>query len=298
MDLRKISPFVGGSIVQYAPPRNFELIGERFVFAMDDGYDYVLNFIDEDIVEWYWLGEEPKRAEYFCQKGDDTTYLISFELPNVVPRVNHTLVIDRENALVTRLISKIGTNPKLPYLMNTEYVFGAIRQGDAEIKPYPRHGFTSDLIGTTVQWTYGAEMATVHVYYCTDFYRITYPRDPAFSAEAEQMNTMFENILSELPGSDEPVKYIKIKDGLYLFSLIEANGERILGAKMGFRSNTLCFLQNYKRLYQVGRAFGTSTTPDGDTQTHIVFGSYGKHVNTENDVGLQKMLNDPNPFIV
>jgi hypothetical protein len=266
---------------------------------MDDGYDYLLSFVDDETVEWNYLGEAPKAAKYLCQKGDDTTYLVSFELPDVTPRVNHTFVIDRENNLVTRLISKIGTNPKLPYLMDTQYTFGAIRIGDEEIKSYPRHGFSSDLIGTTVQWAYGAEMATVHVYYCTDFYRITYPRDPAFSAEAEKMNDMFTNILKDLPSSDEPTKYIKIKEGLYLFSLTEANGERVLGAKMGFRSNTMCFLQNYRHVYQVGRAFGTSTPPEGDdVLTHFVFGSYGKLVPAENDEGLQKMLNDPNPYLL
>ena len=299
MDLSTLCPFKGGAITQYAPPRCFELAGERFEFIMDDGYDYILRFIDGEALEWHWVGDEPKQAKYLCQKADDTTYLVSFELTGIVPRVNHTFVIDREQFLVTRLISKIGTNPKYPYLMKTEYEFGVIARDGVEVTPYPRHGFSSDNTGTVVQWVYGAEMATVHVYYCTDFYRITYSRDAAFSAEAQRMIEMFDNILSDVPTSDEPTTFIKIKDGLYLFTLTEANGEKLLGAKMGFRSNTMSFLHNYKTVRTFGRAFGTSTPPDADElHTHILFAAYGKLVDPEGDEGLQKMLNDPNPYLV
>ena len=300
MDLRTLTPFKGGAINQYTPPRVYELAGERFEFIMDDGYDYFLNFIDSETLEWYWAGETPKKAQYMCEKGDDTTYLVTFELSGVTPRVNHTFVIDRENNLVTRLISRIGTNPKFPYLMKSEYEFGAIKQGDEEVKLYPRHGFTNDVVGTVVQWVYGSEMATVHIYYCTDFYRISYSRDAAFSVEAKRMNEMFTNMLNEIPSSDEPTTYIKIKDGMYLFTLTEANGEKLLGAKMGgFRSNTMSFLQNYKTTRLVGRAFGTSTPKDADeVKTHILFAAYGKLIDPEGDEGLQKMLNDPNPYLV
>lgn len=298
MDLRELSPFKGGAIDQYTPPLCFELAGQRFELIMDDGYDYILNFIDKKTVEWNWVGEEPKTEEYKCLKADDTTYLVSFELAGVRPRVNHTFVIDLENMLVTRIIASIGKNPRWPYLMTTEFEFGAIKDGDKEIKPYPRHGFTSDMDGNIVQWTYGTEMSTVHVYYCSDFYRITYPRDRVRSKEGEETNNAFNEILKALPSADEPTKYIKIKKGMYLISLTEANGEKILGAKMGFRSNTLCFLQNYIRCYDVGRAFGTSTLPDGtDTETNIMIGAYGRIIDATDD-GLKGMLNDPNPYLV
>ncbi|MDR0905550.1 MAG: MoaF N-terminal domain-containing protein [Oscillospiraceae bacterium] len=298
MDLKKLNAFGGGSaIIQYTPPMCYELAGERLEFAMDDGFDFILNFTDHEKLEWSWAGEAPKTADYMCLKADDTTYLLSYELADVTPRVNHTWVIDKENMLVTRLLSRIGTNPKYPYLMKTDYVFGAIREEGKEVGVYPRHGFTSDIIGNVVQWAYASEMATVHVYYCTDFYRITYPRDPSFSEEAKKMNDMFATILKDIPSSDEPTKYIKIKEGMYLFSLTEANGEKLLGANMGFRSNTMCFLQNFKRVYQMGRTFGTSTTPNGDTKTHAMIGAYGKIVE-ERDDALNKMLSDPNPYLI
>lgn len=299
-ELYKLSPFRGEGISQFTPPYCFELAGESFEFVMDDGYDYFLRFIDGGTLEWNWAGGAPKREKYLCLKGDDTTYLLSFELEGASPRANHTFVIDRENDLVTRLISRIGTNPKYPYLMKTEYEFGAIRREGAEIKLYPRHGFSDDLAGNILQWTYDSHTASVHSYYCTNYYRISYPRDPAYSEAAKRMSDMFNEILTRLPSSDEPCTYIKIKEGMYLFTLTEVNGEKILGADMGgFRSNTMSYLDNFKTLRGYGRSFGTSTPPDGEeVHRHMMYATFGKVVDPDGDDSLKKLLSDPNPFII
>ncbi|MDR0469474.1 MAG: molybdenum cofactor biosynthesis F family protein [Peptococcaceae bacterium] len=299
MDLRTLCPFQGAAINQYTPPRCFELAGEKFELIMDDGYDYFLSFIDGSALEWNWAGDEPKQADYICLKGDDTTYLVSFELKGASPRINHTFVLDRENNLVTRLISKIGTNPKFPYLMKTEYEFGVIHQEGVEVKLYPRHGFSQDVTGTVVQWVYGAEMCTVHAYYCNDFYRISYPRDPAFSAGAQRMIERFNNMVDRLPNSAEPSTYIKIKEGLYLFTLTEAYSEKLRGTTNEFRSNTMSFIHNFKTMRTFGRSFGTSTPPDKEeVKTHILYHAYGKLIDPEGDEGLMEMLNAPNPYII
>lgn len=302
MDLRALCPFKGGVIYQYTPPGCFELAGESFELIMDDGYDYFLRFIDGSKLEWNWLGDKPKQAEYLCLKGDDTTYMISFELEGVKPRINHTIIIDRENYLVTRLISKIGTNKRYPYLMRTEYEFGAIRQEGMEIKLYPRHGFSSDVTGTLIQWAYGSEMCTIHAYYCEDFYRISYTRDPSWSAEAKRMNDMYNNMVGRLPNTAEPSTYIKIKEGLYLFTLTEAYSEKLrggAGGEAGFRSNTMSFLHNFKTVRTFGRSFGTSTPKNADeTSTHILFAAYGKLTDPESDPELMKMFIEPNPYII
>ena len=120
-----------------------------------------------------------------------------------------------------------------------------------------------------------AELVTVHIYYCANFYRITSPHQGGVTKEPET-DWAFAELMGALPSTDEPAAYIKIKDGMYLFSLTEQNAEKLLKGRFQFRSNTLCFLQNYKRMTQVGRAFGTSTTPDGDIRTNIMIGAYGK----------------------
>ena len=84
-------------------------------------------------------------------------------------------------------------------------------------------------------------------------------------------------MMGSLPGSDEPADYVKIKEGMYIVSATEQNMEKILGAKMGFRSDTLCFLDNWNRMYSVGRGYGTATrenTPD--REIFCMIGKYAK----------------------
>jgi len=299
-DISALSPqFEGIRLRRLTPPLCYELAGESYELVMDDGYDYFLRIIDGKTLSWNWAGDEPKQAEYLCLKGDDDTYIISYELKGISPRVNHTFVIDKENDLVTRLISTIGTNPKYPYLMKTEYEFGAIRHDGAEVPVFPRHGFTTDILGNMLEWSCG-EAATVHAYNSTSFYRLTYSRDPLYAEAAKRMRNNAENWGKKLPSTDEPSTFIKLKEGVYLFTLTEINAEKILGAEMdGYRSNVMTWIVDFKNTTRTFiRLFGTSTTPEGeDVSAHYMIGLYGRHVDPESDEDLKKMFIDPNPFI-
>ena len=292
MDLGTLSALGPGSIAQYGQPLNYELAGKKFEFVMDDGIDYTLNFLDKTTVEWNFEGETPQKASgYLCNKADDTTYLVSYELANAEKRSNHTWVIDLDNQLVTRIISVVGENPKLPYLIVPKYEFGAIKLDGQEVPVYPRHGFTTDLLGTVVQWMYGG-MTTVHLYNHTNTYRITYPSELVASMS-------FNSVLAKLPSPDEPANFIKIKEGVYLFNLTESNAERVLkGEGFMFRSNSMAFLQNYKRVYTVGRAFGTTTIEGVDNQLHLTYAAYGKLLDPVEDERLASLMNEKNPYIV
>jgi len=313
MDLRKFRPQGGNDITQYSPPLCFELAGQKFELQMDNGFDVLLNFIDGRTLEWSWIGaaptfeawmargKSPKKETYECMKADDTTYFLSYVCADIEPRVNHVWVIDKENMLVTRIFSAVGKNPRWPMLISPEVDFGCIKQTGVEFKSYPRHGFSADIVGNVIQWQYGSELSTVHAYYDPFFYRITYPRDNTTEASAktgEQMNSM----VNSLPSSDEPVHLIKIKDGIYLTSLTEQNMERVMGAAMGFRSDTLCFLQNFKKVLEVGRGFGTMTRVENGkeihTPIHIMIGTYGKIIDQTKDPFWEKFTTDPNPFLV
>ena len=297
MDVRQFSKFSGGSIDQYSPPKNFELVGQKLTLEMDDGFETVLNFTGKNTLEWSVAGGAATTEEsYECLKGDPTTYLVTYELGGVDPRACHTYVIDMENMLVTRIIAEIGNNPQYPYLISTAFEFGAIKQEGVETPVYPRHGRSSDLDGNIMEWTYGPTLTTVHVYYCSNFYRITYPTSKLKEMEGETFNDAMTEILKGLPSSDEPAVYIKIKEGLYLTSITEINSEKLIGEKMGFRSDTLCFLQNYKRFYAVGRGFGTSTLGEFEGPIFVTLGAYGRFVEPTEE-RFKKMLTDPNPFL-
>jgi len=293
MDLRELNEFPTG-IAQYDMPQSYELVGNSYEFLMDDGLDYTLKFVDRKTVEWNLANEKPQKASNFlCVKGDDTTYLVSYELEGSDLRTNHTWVIDLENWLVTRVLACVGDNPRYPFLITPKYEFGAIKQDGVDFKVYPRHGYTEDMVGNVVQWNYGA-METVHVYHCSNYYRITYPPEKAASR-------VFNQTLSKLPSSDEPVAYIKIKKGMYLFSLTEANAEKIIGEDgvFPYRSNTMAFLMNFKRVYLAGRTFGTLMDVESKkiTPLHLTFGAVGKILQPTEEYIL-KLLTDPNPYIV
>ena len=101
-------------------------------------------------------------------------------------------------------------------------------------------------------------------------------------------------MMGSLPGSDEPADYVKIKEGMYIVSATEQNMEKILGAKMGFRSDTLLFLDNWNRMYSVGRGYGTMTregSPDGEI--FCMIGKYASKPEIE-----EHMFTDPNPYQV
>ena len=298
MDMHRFNKFTQHSIVQFTPPLCTELVGEKFVLEMDDGDDFILNFLSEDTLEWSWKEAQAKKEKYECIKGDDFTYLVSYVIEGARPRIDHTFIIDKENMLVTRLLSYIGKNKRWPYLIKTDIEFGSIQQDCVGYKSYPRHGYSSDPIGNTVEWNYGSRMATTHVYPCSDYYRLTFACSRVDSIEDARKEYAFNNMAINLPSSDEPSDWIKIKEGLYLISLTEKNCEKLLGASNGFRSNTLCFLQNYKAGgYVVGRAFGTTTTDEGDIDMHVMIGAYGYFIE-EPFEELQQMMIDPNPYLI
>ena len=118
--------------------------------------------------------------------------------------------------------------------------------------------------------------------------------DKAKSEEQVAMNENLNGAMSALPGPDEPAFYVKIKEGMYFVSVTEQNMEKILGAKMGFRSDTLCFLDNWNRMYSVGRGYGTSTMEgQEDAEIFVMIGKYGSPEEVD-----EHFFTDPCPYLV
>ncbi len=278
------------SISQFCPPRNFELAGKQFDFVIDTGKesgDIHLDLLDENRLTWsIRSGASSGEADrYEVRKADDYTYLLTYCVKE--PRANHTFVIDKEQGLVTFLRCSVGENPYYPYLIESHWGFGYIQEEGKEHTDLRRHGFTDDVAGTGVRWVYGHTMSTTHVYHNSNWYRIQYVKQQAGTSSISGM-------MGSLPGSDEPADYVKIKEGMYIVSATEQNMEKILGAKMGFRSDTLLFLDNWNRMYSVGRGYGTMTReghPDGE-----IFCMIGKYA-SQPDID-EHMFTDENPYLV
>ena len=69
---------------------------------------------------------------------------------------------------------------------------------------------------------------------------------------------------------EDPSDYVKIKDGLYVFSLIEEMGARSERKK----GNNLLFLMNLKRMYDVGRSYGHNDVGEEENYTYGAYGEY------------------------
>ena len=274
------------SINQFTQPQCYELEGENFVFIMDNGYDYQLRIIDKDTCEWNILGQPPKQERYKCLKGDDTTYIFTHDVESAELSTGITYVIDLEQQLVTILTCHTGENPKYPLLVTSHYDFGGIRNESTLEVPFKRHSFTDDMLGTTVEWHWRSDMWTQHAYNSTTYYRINLPK------ESGAFKTL-ENTIRYTPSSDEPARYVKIKEKMYLFVLTEAHSEKMAGDKGKHRSNNMAFLQNYDRMFHVGRTFGNNMVDGEVVPTRIVFGAFGKPL-----VLPSEFLDAPNPYIV
>ena len=259
------------AIGQFTQPHNRELAGKKFHFVMDNGFDIDLDFQCGDRLTWSYGGSQPKEAKYECLKGDNTTYVVNYDVIETLDtphRTNHLFVIDLEQRLVTRVFCSIGDNPRFAYLVKSDYDFGAIQMEGYEL-PFKRHCFTGDLMGTRVEWHWNTEMWTQHLYFSPAFYRLTWTD---FSSAVEEIGDPFEL----LPSHDEVAQYIKIKDKMYLFCLTEELQERVLDGKGAFRSNNMIFLQNYDRMMHVGRTFGSVEREHGVVvPCRCLFGAFG-----------------------
>jgi hypothetical protein len=264
-ELPKAKQYEGMS--QYRPPLSYELVGRSIELVMDSGYDYELIFKNRKTLTYGLLNGEKKEYAYDCLKADDDTYFVNLEMLDNPEHTVYTFVLDLEQSLVTAVTATIYLNPKVPKLPYTDIVFGAIRKEDGSI-PAIRHGYTTDMIGKAICWRYGT-LTVIHVYSSERYYRLTMlPEDMERMRAANPDRP--EGFFDGPRVYEEPSDYIKIKDGVYVFNMIEsmmARGERKQG-------NNLLFLMNLNRMYDVGRSYGHNGEGNLENYTYGAYGAY------------------------
>ena len=252
----------------YRPPLCHELVGRSFKLVLDDGYDRTVEFLDRENLRFGKVGEASDTISYDCLKIEKTTYFVNFEKPGLSPRVGVTLVLDLEQSLVTMARAYLGRNPKYPRMPEIEFIFGAIERPDGTV-PTVRHGFTQDMVGRALNWNYG-RFEIVHVYSSERYYRVAFSEKRlarlrakmAESGEAPRPSAAARGVY------EDHAAYIKIKDGIYLVSLLES----ILCVQNG-HGNSLLFLMDLNEGHDVGRSFGTN--PDWQDENYT-FGAFGE----------------------
>ncbi|MDR1531617.1 MAG: NAD(P)H-binding protein [Clostridiales bacterium] len=254
---------------QYREPLNFELAGKQFDLVFDGGQEYLACFITGGALFWAPFGAGGQALRYDCAKGGEGVYFVNFELAGVTPRTNLTLVMDIDARLVTMVKTITGFDEKYPYMVDSEYFFGYINIPGFAV-PEKRHGFTKDLVGRRIHWHYSPTLEIIHVYYCEDFCRVTFPEGKGWGGiPADEFWDMMER-----EPYDEKAAYMKIRDGLYLVSVMEQNMSR-----KGFTGNSLLFLIDAERVHDVGRSFGHAGLQEGKVRPeNYIFGAFGDFV--------------------
>jgi hypothetical protein len=78
------------------------------------------------------------------------------------------------------------------------------------------------------------------------------------------------NAILEKNPYDEPAWYVKIKENVYLVSVLEQNM-----ARLGNGGNSLLFLIDAERVHDVGRSFGHAGQAPEFVPENYIFGAYG-----------------------
>jgi hypothetical protein len=249
---------------RYVTEFDFDLAGRSFDLVMDNGREYVANFLSGEIVMWAEKGQPFGWEKYQCLKADDSTFFVNMELFGQPLRTCRTLVLDLANSLVTLHLAVQGGIPYRPRMVETTIVFGAIRQPGRDL-PFVRHGYTADLVGKKVTWTYSSGFINTHIYTSETCYRIrplfqppaAVPPTPAELERKQAEEEKWKGFFYE-----EPAHFVRIKEGIYLCSFIEENMNKKDNSTGG---NNLLLLANLKEGFDVGRTFSWNANqqPEG-----------------------------------
>ena len=272
---------------KYLKELDASLAGRVYHLAMDDGEEYELRFATDRIVEWRRPGEALRYEEYGALRADCQVYFIASILSGTDQKVCVTLVLDLEQSLVTMAISRQGYYPKLPRLAVVDFVFGAIRVPDQPL-PVKRHGFTRELAYKKITWHYATGFINTHYYQGERFCRIRPLTDTRTPEAIEQEKREIEAGLKPRPMLyEEPMRFIKIKDGMYLISNIEANMNRVDPNAGG---NNLMFITNLNSGCDYGRTFSRKADMSLDHGFFVAFGEP-----TDEDFSV---IQEPSPYRV
>jgi hypothetical protein len=281
--LKKKPTYGGLGLSRYRQPFNYELAGKEYKLVMDYSDDYRVRVIDGHYLEWAGDGEAPQQYYYECNKADETTYFVNFELTGSSPRKGYTLIVDLEQRLVTLVKTRTRFNKRSPNLVDSDFDFGVIA---LEGYPLPRlrHGYTADLVGKRIKWVYSPDFAIIHIYYHPHYVRAAFPPESIdFALPTQEAKDLWaKNVY------DEKATYIKIKKNMYVVELIEQNM-----AKGGGTGNSLLFLMDTKRVHDVGRSFGYTPDPQKPGQLiaeNYLFAAYGDFVESDGKIEEAKSI--------
>jgi hypothetical protein len=199
--------FAPGSLMAgNAMPPSPLLVGKQLTVRYDDGgpiWDY--RFPDLGKLHWRREGDTRWHEEaYVAFEPDAQLLFLSHMHSGASPNENVQIALDLANGLTTCVDAKLGSE----YMANEvsyKIRFGTIGMEDLTPPRYVRHAFTDELLGHAFTWNYADTLTSMHVY-STPY---------SFS-----WTIFLDNGALGMQWSS-PAQYVKLRDGIYLFTWVE-----------------------------------------------------------------------------
>jgi len=205
--------------------------GEGHVLRFDVGGAHRLRFKDGDT--------ESKECYTNIKTMDGEVFLLNQLIPGYEFSRQITMIADMKTGNATVCDAHFGTAYS-NVDVDREFYFGRL---DGDYAPGPLHCFTDELVGKAYEWNYG-KLVIKHMYVSNLYYTYSHPGN----TNGAWMAT-------------NPADYIKIRDGLYLFSFVE---ERQHGLQA-------IFLIDTEKCHDIGCFYGVSA----DHVTSACIGAIG-----------------------
>ena len=187
-------------------PASGFLAGKELTIRCDNGGP-VWNYCFDGIKKLRWRREgETQWHEEIYEAFEPAGKLIFFAHMHSVTRPAECkkIVLDFISGLTTCVNSRVGSK----YMGNEvsyRMTFGVIEMAGLQAPMYRRHSFTDELVGHALTWNYSDALTSMHVYSTPHSYSWTIFMDNG--ALGMQWSS--------------PSQYVKLRDGIYLFSWVE-----------------------------------------------------------------------------
>ncbi len=236
------------------PQQNTELSGQTLHLVMDDGNEYVLSFLNGENLSYAKRGQDFEFTQYKCVKDDPEIYMISFFIEESAGKVCVTYVMDIQTSYVTCIEARVGVCEARKDLVSHNITFGAIKRDGVPLE-IMRHGYTNELVGKKIAWSYSKAVKLTHIYMSERYIRSSLRDMPPMDENTtpEQRRDIEDRAVRWSRNFfEEEGFYIKIRQNRYLVGFIESFRNRVDPATGG---GDILFLINTDKMRDYIRSF-------------------------------------------
>jgi hypothetical protein len=209
---KKTSVFAPSPMAGNALPGSAKLAGKSVTLRYDHGPVMDYRFDPADTLQWRKDGGAWSKALYQAYEPAPGVIAFAHLLEGEPDHDAHMIAADFDHGLVTCFHGHLNT----PYYANEagcKVMFGVIETDGLTPPQYRRHGFTDELLGRVLTWSYGPGLTSAHLY--------STPHSMSWIIFTE----------SGAGGSEwsGPAGYVKLRDELYFLYWLEEACNGTLG---------------------------------------------------------------------